>query len=91
MHVHGGGLHLIYHSCRQTKLNDIYNVAHLSWRSYGGAGIWKLFRRTQRSVVSQVEEDKRLTVNVSIAIEHDIVTADVSATFTLSTVASRYR
>jgi len=34
-------------------------------------------------VVSQVEEDKKLT--------NDIVAADVSATFTLSTVASRYR
>ena len=91
MHVHGGGLHLIYHFRHQTKLNDIYNVAHLSWRSYGCAGLWKLFRRIQGSVVSRVEEDKRLTVNVSIATEHGIVAADVSATFTLSTVASRYR
>jgi len=68
-------------------------IAHLSWRSYECAGLWQLFRRIQRLVVSRVEEDKRLTniVNVSIAIERDIVAADVSATFTLSTVASRYR
>ena len=91
MHAHGGGRHLIYRSQSSDEVNDIYNVAHLSWRSYGCAGLWKLFRRIQRSVVSRVEEDKRLTVDVSITTEHGNIAADVSATFTLSTVASRYR